>query len=129
VDVTEQDTSMAWAAGQLIGTPRDLNAFLAALLGGKLLESEQLTQMKQMVDAPDFDTKGKARYGLGLAGIPLSCGGVAYAHGGDAPGYVSRNGVTDDGRVATVVVTAPPTELPAAQHIEEALDTALCARP
>jgi D-alanyl-D-alanine carboxypeptidase len=128
VDVTEQDPSMAWAAGQLIGTPRDLNAFLAALLGGELLEPEQLDQMKTMVDAPDFDTTGKARYGLGLATIPLSCGGVAYTHGGDAPGYVSRNGVTDDGRTATVVVTAPPTELPAAEHVEDALDTALCAR-
>jgi D-alanyl-D-alanine carboxypeptidase len=119
---------MGWAAGQLVATPRDLNAFLTALLTGKLLEPEQLEQMKTMVDAPDFDTTGSARYGLGLATVELSCGGIAWTHGGNAPGYVTRNAVTDDGRAATVVVTAPPTELPAAEHIEDALDTALCTR-
>jgi D-alanyl-D-alanine carboxypeptidase len=127
VDVTVQDTSMGWAAGALNGTPRDLNKFLTELLDGELLEPEQLTEMKTLVDAPEFDTTGTARYGLGLATFELSCGGVAWTHGGNAPGYVSRNALTEDGRAATVVVTGVPTSLPAAEHIEDALDTAICA--
>lgn len=127
VDVTEQDVSAGWAAGQLIGTPRDLNTFLTALIGGRLLKPAQLKEMRTLVDAPEFDTTGTARYGLGLATVNLTCGGVAWTHGGNAPGTVTRNAVTEDGRAATVVVTGTPTELPAAEHIEDALDTALCA--
>jgi D-alanyl-D-alanine carboxypeptidase len=125
-DVTESDPSMGWAAGQLIATPRDLNRFLIALLDGKLLKPQQLKEMETTVDAPDFDATGGARYGLGLARFKLSCGGFAWTHGGDFPGYVTRNAVTEDGRAATVAVTGAPTTLPAAQHIEAALDTALC---
>jgi D-alanyl-D-alanine carboxypeptidase len=125
-DVTEMEPSMAWAAGQLIATPSDLNRFLTALLNGELLRPEQLAQMKTTVDAPDFDTVGGARYGLGLGTFKLSCGGFAWTHGGNAPGYVTRNAVTPDGRAAAVAVTALPTTLPAAQHVEAALDTALC---
>jgi D-alanyl-D-alanine carboxypeptidase len=126
-DVTEMDPSMGWAAGQLIGTPRDLNRFMTALLGGELLDPAQLAEMRKTVPAPDFDLTGDATYGLGLGTFRLSCGGRAWTHGGDAPGYVTRNAVTDDGRVATVAVTANPTTLPAGRSIEAALDTALCS--
>jgi D-alanyl-D-alanine carboxypeptidase len=126
-DVTEMDPSMGWAAGQLVGTPRDLNRFMTALLNGDLLEPAQLAEMQKTVPAPDFDLTGGATYGLGLGTFRLSCGGRAWTHGGDAPGYVTRNGVTEDGRVATVVVNANALSLPAAQSIEAALDTALCS--
>ena len=126
-DVTEMDPSMAWAAGQLISTPRDLNTFMTALLSGKLLRPTQLAQMRTTVPAPDFDLSGTATYGLGLGTFTLSCGGVAWTHGGDAPGYVTRNGVTEDGRAATIVVTGNATTLAAAEDTEAALDTALCA--
>ncbi len=126
VDVTVQDPAMGWAAGQLIGTPRDLTTFLTALLGGRLLEPALLDEMRTTVDAPEFDTTGTARYGLGIASFELSCGGLAWNHGGDAPGYVSRHAVTDDGRAATVVVTANPTTRPAAEHVEDAVDRAIC---
>lgn len=126
-DVTEMDPSMGWAAGQLVGTPRDLNRFMTALLDGELLAPAQLAEMKKTVPAPDFDLTGDATYGLGLGTFSLSCGGRAWTHGGDAPGYVTRNAVTDDGRVATVAVTANPTSLPAGKAIEAALDTALCS--
>ncbi|MEU7829752.1 serine hydrolase domain-containing protein [Nonomuraea sp. NPDC049129] len=125
-DVTTMDPSMAWAAGQLISTPTDLNRFMGALLGGKLLEPEQLKQMKTTVDAPGFDSVGGSRYGLGLATFKLSCGGFAWSHGGSAPGYATANAITDDGRAATIAVTALPTELSAFKHFEAALDTALC---
>ncbi|MFI1423153.1 serine hydrolase domain-containing protein [Streptomyces sp. NPDC020731] len=127
-DVTTQDPSASWAAGQLIGTPSDLNHFLTALLDGKLLKPAQLKEMKTTVNAPDLDTVGDGHYGLGLATFKLSCGGYAWTHGGNAVGYTTRNAVTKDGRAATIAVTALPTTLAAAEHIESALDTALCTR-
>jgi D-alanyl-D-alanine carboxypeptidase len=126
VDVTEMDPSMAWAAGQLIGTPSDLNRFLTALLGGELLEPAQLKEMQTTVEAPDASVRGDTRYGLGLAMFRLSCGGFAWSHGGDAPGYETRNAATTDGRAAAIAVTALPRTLEAAAHVEDALDAALC---
>ncbi|MBP2335844.1 D-alanyl-D-alanine carboxypeptidase [Saccharothrix coeruleofusca] len=126
VDVTESDPSGGWAAGQLVGTPRDLNRFMTALLDGTLLAPELLRQMRTTVEAPGFDTVGESRYGLGIATFKLSCGGFAWTHGGLAPGYTTANGVGPDGKAATVVVTALSSTLPAYQRVEAALDTALC---
>ncbi|MFF3440284.1 serine hydrolase domain-containing protein [Streptosporangium sp. NPDC002721] len=126
VDVTRFDPSSGWAAGQLIGSPGDLNRFMLALLGGELLEPAQLAEMKKTVAAPGSDTVGGGRYGLGLATFKLSCGGFAWTHGGNAPGYTTRNAVTRDGRAAAVAVTALPVTLAGARNVEKALDTALC---
>lgn len=126
MDVTTFDPSSGWAAGQMIGTPGDLNRFLLALVNGALLDPAQLSEMKKTVAAPDFDTVGGARYGLGLGTFKLSCGGFAWTHGGNAPGYTTRNAVTKDGRAAAIAVTALPVTLKGAKNVEKALDTALC---
>ncbi|MFC9247711.1 serine hydrolase domain-containing protein [Streptomyces sp. NPDC057136] len=124
-DITEIDPSWAWAAGQLISTPSDLNRFFSALIDGKLLEPAQLTQMRTTVPA---DLLGSGvRYGLGVTSTPLSCGGLMWGHGGDIPGYKTRPAVTDDGRAATIAVTAnraPTQQGPA--DVQALLDTALC---
>ncbi|TCC26993.1 serine hydrolase domain-containing protein [Kribbella speibonae] len=125
-DVTELDPSMGWAAGQLIATPADLNRFFAALVAGKLLKPAQLKEMLTTVPAPDFDVVGGSRYGLGIAQLKLSCG-TAWGHGGDIPGFETRNAVTTDGRQATVAVTALPTTAEDARRVADALDTALCS--
>ncbi|MCS7479541.1 serine hydrolase domain-containing protein [Umezawaea endophytica] len=125
-DVTEMDPSLGWAAGQLISTPRDLNTFFLALLGGDLLDPERLAEMKKTVAAPKSGVRGDERYGLGLSTFTLSCGVEAWGHGGDAPGYETRNAVTADGRAAAVAVTALPTAIDPAKHVEEAVETALC---
>jgi D-alanyl-D-alanine carboxypeptidase len=117
---------MAWAAGALISTPSDLNKFFGALIGGKLLEPAQLEQMLTTVDAPDAGPRGDSQYGLGIQTFKLSCGGFAWSHGGDAPGYETRNAITTDGRQATVAVTILPTTLSTATHVEDLVDTALC---
>lgn len=125
---TELDPSWGWAAGQLISTPSDLNRFFSALIGGKLLKPAQLAQMRTTVEIPDAPVTGTG-YGLGLISTPLSCGGVAWGHGGDIPGYHSLPGVTDDGRAATVVVTADWA--PTAKGFTNAdalVDTALCKK-
>lgn len=123
-DVTEWDPSMGWAAGQLNSTPSDLDRFFTALLAGKLLKPEQFAQMRTTVEAPGLWPG--ARYGLGLISSPLSCGGLAWGHGGDIPGYSTTNAATDDGRAAAIAVTQLPTNLAAIGHLTKALDTALC---
>ncbi|WBQ02632.1 serine hydrolase domain-containing protein [Kribbella sp. CA-293567] len=126
-DVTEQDPSLGWAAGQMIGTPADLNRFFTALVQGKLLRPAQLKEMLTTVPAEDFDVVGGSRYGLGIAQLKLSCGGTAWTHGGDIFGYETRNAVTADGREAALAVTAMPTTLEDAKRVAKSLDTALCS--
>lgn len=129
-DITELDPSWAWAAGQLVSTPGDLNRFFTALLGGELLGSAQLAQMRTTVAVPDdFDSGSGIRFGLGLTSTPLSCGGLMWGHRGDIPGYHTRTGATDDGRAATIATTAGPA--PTAKGLDNAdalLGTALCKR-
>ncbi|GAA3257258.1 serine hydrolase domain-containing protein [Nonomuraea helvata] len=124
VDITNLDPSWGWAAGQLIATPSDVNRFMSALMDGKLLKPEQLAAMKDTVKAPGFPAGWE--YGLGLIKMRLTCGDVAWGHGGDIDGYETRNGVTEDGRAATVAVTALPGSEKAMQHVIDAMDTALC---
>ncbi len=123
LDITDLDPSWGWAAGQMIATPSDLNAFFSALIHGKLLPKAELAEMERTVPADLFPG---ARYGLGLISFPLSCGGVAWGHGGDIPGYETRTEVTMDGRAATVAVTAMPQSEEAAMDVLGTVDDALC---
>ncbi|MEU7663500.1 serine hydrolase domain-containing protein [Streptomyces lincolnensis] len=103
VDVTELID--ADASGGLISTTADLDRFVRALLGGRLLRPELLRQMQRTVpvDEETNQIMPGARYGLGLSSRPLSCGGTYWTHGGDQLGYRTRNGVADDGRRSVVV--------------------------
>ncbi|WP_368397214.1 serine hydrolase domain-containing protein [Streptomyces sclerotialus] len=91
VDSTTLDPSRAGAAGELVTTLGDLNRFFAALLGGRLLPSRQLTQMRDQKD-----TNGM--YGLGLYGTRLPCGVTVWGHDGDINGSYARTAATEDGR-------------------------------
>lgn len=134
-DITAMDPSFAWAAGAMIATPSDLNRFMQALLNGELLSDASLTEMKTSVPAGD-DLWPGASYGLGLQGFPLSCGGVAWGHGGDIPGTQTRNAVGPDGTAVTIAVTALPWALvdmtdekallAKYQTVVDALDETLC---
>lgn len=135
-DITEMDPSFAWAAGAMVASPSDLNRFLQALLNGELVSEASLDSMKRTVSAGGALWPG-ALYGLGLQGFPLSCGGVAWGHGGDIPGTHTRNAVGPDGTAATIVVTALPSELvditdqelllEKYRIVTDALDETLCA--
>jgi D-alanyl-D-alanine carboxypeptidase len=126
VDVSTQDMSMAWSAGALVSTPSDVNRFFTALLAGELLRPQELKEMQTTVEAPDFNSFGNPRYGLGIASFELSCGGIAWSHGGNTPGYTIVNAATQDGRAAAVAVTALPSTPEARLHLDTAVDTALC---
>lgn len=87
----------------MISTTDDLTRFYQALMTGNLLPAAQLTEMKTTVPAPGLaDIWPGVCYGLGLMQIPLSCGDSYFAHGGDLPGYSTREG-TANGRRSTVV--------------------------
>ena len=126
-DITRLDPSLGWAAGQLVSTPRDLGRFMQALLDGRLLPAAQLAEMRRTVKAPDFEPDPGWRYGLGLARHRLSCGPVAWGHGGDIQGFETRNLVTDDGQWAVVTVTGLPSTLDAVADVDRAVDRMLCA--
>jgi D-alanyl-D-alanine carboxypeptidase len=123
-DVTESDPSFGWAAGQMISTPSDVGRFFTALLDGKLLDPAQLAVMRQTVPATEFGAG--VGYGLGITSTPLSCGGVAWGHGGAIPGYATFNAATDDGRAATIAVTKLVPAQAEVDRLNAALDKALC---
>ncbi|MFD5915430.1 serine hydrolase domain-containing protein [Kitasatospora sp. NPDC058201] len=122
-DYTELDPSWGWAAGAMVSTPGDLNRFFSGLIGGRLLKPELLAQMRTTVPAPEVGAG--VGYGLGLISTPLSCGGVAWGHGGTIPGYRTGGGVTEDGRAVSIAVTVLPTHV-VDQHADALVDSALC---
>jgi len=132
VDWTETDPSTSWGSGQIISTPAELNIFMQALLLGELTSADALQQMKKTVPADETFWPGM-RYGLGLQRYPLSNGGTAWGHGGDFPGYQTRNAVNEDGTAVTISVTAlppafiDPTDVPALMQTYRRVTAALNA--
>ncbi|MFJ9458493.1 serine hydrolase domain-containing protein [Kitasatospora sp. NPDC101447] len=132
-DVTVQvpvSTELSW-----VTTTRDENAFFRALLSGRLLPPRQLAEMKQPTEeSPEVQERLLGgRYGLGLVSRPLTCGGTYWSHEGGDGGYITLNGVTEDGR-RSVVVSMSEARGDTEAHIREQekaagdlVDHALCA--
>jgi D-alanyl-D-alanine carboxypeptidase len=135
IDVSDLDPSWGWAAGQIIASPSELNEFMRAVVDGRLLSEESMTQMQTTVPSDETLWSGAA-YGLGLESYPLSCGGSIWGHGGDIHGFETRNGVAEDGTAFTVAVTSLPwgfIEMDAAEElttaykaVTETVDAAFC---
>jgi D-alanyl-D-alanine carboxypeptidase len=118
VNITAWNPSVAGPAGAVISTTADLNRFLTALLGGRLLPPAELAQMET---ANPFTRA----YGLGLQVIPLPCGITVYGHEGGVPGYSSFALSTLNGsRQAEAVITLP--ERPPVALSETLLEDAFC---
>ncbi|MFF4354288.1 serine hydrolase domain-containing protein [Streptomyces sp. NPDC001530] len=96
-DVTELNPSLASSAGEMISSSRDLNRFYTALLRGKLLPQQQLSEMKTTVTSDEHPDAG---YGLGLIDRKLSCGVHVWGHDGGIHGSSSAAVTTADGRHA-----------------------------
>ncbi|MFI6008767.1 serine hydrolase domain-containing protein [Streptomyces sp. NPDC051243] len=94
-DVTKINPSIAYSAGEMISNSTDLNRFYSALLRGRLLPREQLTEMTTTV--PVDEANG---YGLGLMKTELTCGVTVWGHGGGIHGSLSEGVTTRDGRHA-----------------------------
>ncbi|MCG8925749.1 serine hydrolase [Lentzea sp. CC55] len=79
-DITRINPSVAWAAGEMISTTRDLDTFIVALSSGKLLKPAQQQEIAKT-------TEVSPNYGLGLAVQTAPCGTKVWGHGGGIPGY------------------------------------------
>ncbi|MEO3849408.1 serine hydrolase domain-containing protein [Streptomyces sp. B8F3] len=120
--------------GGYVSTTADVNRFFRGLLGGELLPRARLAEMRETVpvseEMQEFWPGG--RYGLGLVGRPLSCGGSYWGHGGGEAGYITVNGATDEGgRAVTVSMStalggSPDTMLRQERVAGELVDRALC---
>jgi D-alanyl-D-alanine carboxypeptidase len=130
VDTTFLNHSWAGSAGDIITSTADLHRFWQALLGGKLLRSSELVEMKSTVPA---DVPGSRR-GLGVEKVRLTCDGKArgwyWRHNGNTAGYLTRMGYSDDGRrgITLSLSTSRPYDDRAEKPVAAAIERALCAR-
>ena len=117
-DVTATDLSLGWTAGGVVSTAGDLTHFMEALshdrLGAHLLP--ELSTWRGELDP------GGVRYGLGLAGVPISCG-EAWGHNGELPGFASQAWSLPDGTRSVVILL---NETGYDDLATSAIDAALC---
>ncbi|WP_281213262.1 serine hydrolase domain-containing protein [Shewanella insulae] len=99
-DQTHANPSWGWAAGAGISTARELQLWVEALVGGKLLNEEMQQRRLASVKPIDPDNPNTAYYGLGIAKF-----GQLYGHTGELPGYNSFMGHDPDNKVTLVVWT------------------------
>ncbi|GGQ35028.1 hypothetical protein GCM10010187_60390 [Actinomadura coerulea] len=125
-DYTEMNTTVAWAGGALVSSPRDLNVFFGALTGGRLLSPAMLAQMKQTVPADPDRVWDGAAYGLGLIGTPLRCGGTWWGHAGGIESYITVSGVAPSGRRVAVALNENPPTKEAFDDQMRLVETAFC---
>lgn len=125
-DYTEMNVSAGGAGGALISSPRDVSAFFGALMGGRLLPPAMLAEMKRTVPAdPDRVWEG-ARYGLGLIGTPLRCGGDWWGHAGVIDGFTAISGTAPSGRRVAVAFNENPSTFEAFTGELDVVQAALC---
>ena len=107
IDVSEEfSPSGAWASGAIVSTPRDLNRFMRAWAGGRLLHKAHLRRA-QTAFLPPFTGgeppgPGQNRDGLTLYRYRTPCG-VVLGHTGNFPGYTQFAAASPDGRRSAVV--------------------------
>ncbi|MXR69890.1 serine hydrolase [Shewanella sp. JBTF-M18] len=99
-DQTHANPSWGWAAGAGISTARELQVWVEALVGGKLLNEEMQKLRLASVKPIDSDNPNTAYYGLGIAKF-----GQLYGHTGELPGYNSFMGHDPENKVTLVVWT------------------------
>ena len=98
-DFSVYNMSVAWAAGELISTPHDLNVFFRALLSGRVLPPALLKQMQTTASvdpAKKPQATGPGGYGLGIALVALPCG-LFWGHDGSVPGQDTISFHSSDG--------------------------------
>jgi D-alanyl-D-alanine carboxypeptidase len=106
-DLTELNSSAAWATGGLVSSARDMAHYWRALLGGGLLTPPQLAAMKTTVPVGHGLP---VSYGLGIMKFDQyrACG-TLWGNGGDIPGYSTEFFNSEDGTVqAGIFVNVNP---------------------
>ncbi|WP_410638456.1 serine hydrolase domain-containing protein [Amycolatopsis sp. lyj-346] len=120
VDVTRQNPSLLFGAGDMISTTQDLQTFFSALMGGRLLPAGLLAEMRT--------PHPKSGYGLGLFVADAGCGVTVLRHNGSTIGYGALMYSTPDGRTTlTASLTGGDAETDLATEYPKALDKLLRA--
>lgn len=119
-DVTPDDLSPAWAAGGVVSSARDLDAFLHALTSGELLDADAFQDMTR--PRGELRNQGNAEYGLGMGHRHMRCVAVV-GHGGALPGYLTQAWTTDDGERSVVAMV---TDLGSSTVLDGLLTAAFC---
>ncbi|WP_046242761.1 serine hydrolase [Hymenobacter terrenus] len=88
----ETDMSIPSGAGGVVSTPTDLNRFLEALFGGKLVAPASLQQMQTITD----------RFGLGLFKLPFGTK-ASYGHAGSIDGFAAITSYFPDEKLAVAL--------------------------
>lgn len=114
LDVARVNPTWGGSAGEIISTTRDLDRFISALFGGRLLPADLLAEMREAL--PLDPVSG---YGLGLESTDAGpeCGGVYQGHTGGMHGYQSFLFSNGDKRFQiSVTVGAIDSEDPEARN-------------
>ncbi|MFD3695347.1 serine hydrolase domain-containing protein [Streptomyces sp. NPDC058646] len=125
VDSTEQTVSWAQSAGAVISSPADLNTFMSALLGGRLLSAPMLDAMITMTPTDATNTRF---YGLGLRRYDLSCGTSVYGHTGTVQGFYTYAFATRDGRRSLAAMANTSNRGTANTALGGTLEAAFCGK-
>ncbi|MGW1797656.1 serine hydrolase domain-containing protein [Streptomyces sp. NPDC001984] len=123
VDATWQTVSWAQSAGAIISSARDLNTFLSALLGGRLMSSERLGDMERMTKV-----NSTTAYGLGLRRRDLSCGVSVYGHTGTVQGYYTYAFASKDGKRSITAVANTSNNTTVLDTMGRTLESAFCGK-
>ncbi|MFJ6718339.1 MULTISPECIES: beta-lactamase family protein [unclassified Streptomyces] len=126
VDSTEQTVSWAQSAGAMISNAADLNTFVSALLGGRLLPARTLDDMLKMTPTDASNTRF---YGLGLRRYDLSCGTSVYGHTGTVQGFYTYAFATRDGGRTLAAMANTSNRGQANTALGGTLEAAFCGKP
>ncbi|GGU43130.1 serine hydrolase domain-containing protein [Streptomyces lavendofoliae] len=90
--------SALWASGGMVATPNDLNAFMRAYAGGRLLSKETRKQQTKWIPGSSVNPgPGRNEAGLALFRYTTRCGAVL-GHTGTMAGYSQLAAATPDGK-------------------------------
>ncbi|MFD0383564.1 serine hydrolase domain-containing protein [Streptomyces stramineus] len=113
VDVTEWSQSGTWASGDLVSTTADLERFMTALFGGRIVPEPELKLMFTTPAVPAYDVtdpaneKKKAVYSSGLTLLGTVDGAEVWGKTGSRYGYLAGFAATRDlSRTLTYSVNA-----------------------
>jgi D-alanyl-D-alanine carboxypeptidase len=100
LDDPGENPNVPWAAGAVVSNAKDVARFFAALLSGRVLSDESLSEMKETVVVAE----GVSGDGLGIFSTDLPCGRF-WGHNGGILDYGTLVQASEDGhRVAVVSV-------------------------
>ncbi len=90
----ETHMSVPHAAGAVVSTARDINAFLVGLFNGKLVAESSLNRMMELQDG----------YGLGMFAMPFYASRL-YGHNGSIDGFIASAAYNPEDGIAMTVLS------------------------